>query len=416
MGRHQHLKKGFGTVRFLGEGRYCPYAVHPPKRGGVRPPAICYVAEWPVGVAVLTAWHAGKYYKGLERELEAMLRPEKYSLRKTAQDEKRRDHRAAADGQGACLQQPYGSGGEDGLRAFCMEMSAAAGAKHFGRTEGKTLSEVFRLYAEDKFGEAAARRCAESTRTSVMSSYRHLKPFWELRLDEIGVENWQRFLNRKGLPKERGGEGLARSTVGNLMGLIGQIYDFALARHFARENPADFLKMPRTREPEHHEAFTDEELRVLWRHREDPVVRMILIMCYSGFRVSAYVQPDFVLDREAWTFCGGLKTKAGKGRVVPVHSAIRGLVSACGGVYLCGCTPQQFRRRMVRTLQELGLRPLTPHSCRHTFSRLLEHYGARETDRKRLLGHSLKGDITNDVYGHRTTEELRAEIEKIRKP
>ena len=38
-----------------------------------------------------------------------------------------------------------------------------------------------------------------------------------------------------------------------------------------------------------------------------------------------------------------------------------------------------------------------------------------ENDRKRMLGHSFGGDITNKVYGHRTLEELRAEIEKIGK-
>jgi hypothetical protein len=31
-----------------------------------------------------------------------------------------------------------------------------------------------------------------------------------------------------------------------------------------------------------------------------------------------------------------------------------------------------------------------------------------------MLGHSFKGDITNGVYGHRTVEELRTEIEKIK--
>ena len=58
----------------------------------------------------------------------------------------------------------------------------------------------------------------------------------------------------------------------------------------------------------------------------------------------------------------------------------------------------------------------TPHSCRHTFSRLCESYGVSEADRKRMLGHSFGNDITNGVYGHRSVEELRAEIEKIKGP
>lgn len=56
----------------------------------------------------------------------------------------------------------------------------------------------------------------------------------------------------------------------------------------------------------------------------------------------------------------------------------------------------------------------TPHDCRHTFSRLCEKYEVKENDRKRMLGHSFKGDITNAVYGHRDLVDLRAEIEKIK--
>ena len=37
-------------------------------------------------------------------------------------------------------------------------------------------------------------------------------------------------------------------------------------------------------------------------------------------------------------------------------------------------------------------------------------------DRKRMLGHAFNGDITNSVYGHRTVDELRIEIEKIQNP
>ena len=47
-------------------------------------------------------------------------------------------------------------------------------------------------------------------------------------------------------------------------------------------------------------------------------------------------------------------------------------------------------------------------------SRLRESYGVWEADRKRMLGHSFGNDITNGVYRHRTLEELRAEIEKIK--
>lgn len=72
-----------------------------------------------------------------------------------------------------------------------------------------------------------------------------------------------------------------------------------------------------------------------------------------------------------------------------------------------------FRKSMYEALVALGIGKHTPHDCRHTFSMLCEKYGVNENDRKRMLGHSFGADITNGVYGHRTLEELRTEIEKI---
>ena len=108
-----------------------------------------------------------------------------------------------------------------------------------------------------------------------------------------------------------------------------------------------------------------------------------------------------------------MKTEAGRNRTVPIHSAVKDLVDGMNGIFLCGKSESQFRRDMRTALEKIGVRSLTPHSCRHTFHRLLESAGVNEADRKRLMGHSLKGDITNGTYGHRGVEELRAEIEKI---
>ena len=81
-----------------------------------------------------------------------------------------------------------------------------------------------------------------------------------------------------------------------------------------------------------------------------------------------------------------------------------------------------FRNNMYNTLTALKIPTAvtgekhTPHDCRHTFSYLCERYKVNDNDRKRMLGHSFGNDVTNGVYGHRTTEELRIEIEKIKTP
>ena len=68
---------------------------------------------------------------------------------------------------------------------------------------------------------------------------------------------------------------------------------------------------------------------------------------------------------------------------------------------------------MTSVLSELGLEQHTPHDCRHTFSKLCDDYKIDWKCKKLMLGHSF-GDVTNKVYLHRTLEDLRMEIEKIK--
>ena len=178
--------------------------------------------------------------------------------------------------------------------------------------------------------------------------------------------------------------------------------------------------MPKVKEEEHHADFTDEEIAKLWSAADKTdeqtaaMVKMILTMIYSGFRIGAWREMTVEND----VFIGGVKTDAGKNRVVPIHSSITGFVAGMYGEFLCGKSESQFRRDMRRVLMEIGIdtdeKYHTPHSCRHTFHRLLEKAGVSEADRKRLMGHSLKGDITNGTYGHRSVEELKEQIEKIK--
>ena len=71
--KYPRLPNGWGSIRYLGKGRRNPYAVHPPTKldestGDIteRPPALCYVDDYMVGIAVLTAYHAGTYKPGYE--------------------------------------------------------------------------------------------------------------------------------------------------------------------------------------------------------------------------------------------------------------------------------------------------------------------------------------------------------------
>ena len=129
------------------------------------------------------------------------------------------------------------------------------------------------------------------------------------------------------------------------------------------------------------------------------------------------------INKKDMYFKGGVKTKTSKERIVPIHSCLKDFIDLNGtSVNLLGYTVQDFRKKMYVKLEELGIaytengKKHTPHDCRHTFSSLCEKYKVNENDRKRMMGHSFGSDITNATYGHRTAEELRGEIEKIKIP
>lgn len=111
---------------------------------------------------------------------------------------------------------------------------------------------------------------------------------------------------------------------------------------------------------------------------------------------------------------GGLKTAAGKDRIVPIHSGIRDLVEKRmkRDKTLLKSSANKFRKGMYAALDRLGIEKHTPHDCRHTFNMLCDKYKVDERDKKLMLGHAFQ-DVTNKIYGHRSVEDLREEIEKI---
>ena len=353
------LRKGFGSVRKLTGNRRNCYAVHPPTVKGVRPKALCYTDDYNIGVCVLNAWHNGKYYSGMELDLKERKLDEVVST-------------------GSC-----------------------------------TFQGVYEIYWNHKFGESAAKELSKSSRNGMHSAWLKLENIWHRNMDEVTVMELQEIVN--GVAKE-----YSKCTTGRVVGLIKRLYRYAIPRELCRKETGIYVEMPKVKEEEHHADFTDEEIAKLWSAADKTdeqtaaMVKMILTMIYSGFRIGAWREMTVEND----VFIGGVKTDAGKNRVVPIHSSITGFVAGMYGEFLCGKSESQFRRDMRRVLMEIEIdtdeKYHTPHSCRHTFHRLLEKAGVSEADRKRLMGHSLKGDITNGTYGHRIMEELKEQIEKIK--
>ena len=377
--KYPKLPNNFGSIRYLGKNRRNCYAVHPPATidatgKAVRTPAICYVDDYLKGFAVLTAYKAGTYKPGMENELEIA-------------------HTTDADALISRILSDYNTfkGTEE---------------KH-PETHKLTFSEVYEKFMAWKFAEGTT--YSKATKSNYSASYSYCSVLYDRPFEDLKATDLQEFIDSQ--------KGLKKGSLKVILVLFNQMYKYAIYAEIVSENKSKYVKINKEDDIEHGTAFSEQELGVLWQNSANIDVQLILIMCYSGWRIGELENLEVDLDKRF--FQGGSKTKAGKDRIVPIHPCIYNFVKSridTDGTLL---NMHKVTYRMFRfypILEKLGIvgNPKhTPHDCRHTFSALCEKYGVRENDRKRLLGHAFGNDITNAVYGHRTVDELRTEIEKI---
>lgn len=383
--KYPKIPNGYGSIKYLGKGRRNPYAVHPPTTeftlDGVpkTPKALCYVSDWMIGFAVLTAYKAGTYYPGYEKTLAATAEISDSKL----------------------------------IQSILADYNLTKAADEKLDDAKKTFSDVYEEFYDWKYERDQSRKFSTSSKNSTRAAYKnclviHDKVFADLRHQDL--QNVIDSCPLKHASKEL------------IVSLMHQMYSYAEIYELCNKDYSAHVKINTEDDDEHGVPFTDDEMKILWKNKGNDVVQMLLIMCYSGFRITEYSK--IAINLEDKSFHGGIKTRSSKIRTVPIYSGIYDMVADRCEKYgiqnILGCQTQKFRKDMTASLSDLGIaiaptgEKHTPHDCRHTFSSLCEKYEVKENDRKRMLGHSFGGDVTNDVYGHRTLEDLRSEIEKIK--
>ena len=371
--KYPRLPNGFGTIRYLGKGRRNPYAIHPPSHldentGDItdRPPALCYVDDYMVGLAVLTAYHAGTYQPGYELSVKQEVRQE--SAMGTVVNRVLSDYR-----------------------------------KIYGMDANRpTFTQVYERFYAEKFPEG--HKYSKASERSYKAAYMNCTRLHNTTFSTLKYNDLQSVIDD--CP-------LKHASLELMVSLLHQMYKYAIMNDICEKDYSSGLKIKKSDDDEKGVPFTMEELSRIYAAREDETAEMLMIMCLSGFRINEY--QNIHVDLSEWYFRGGSKTNAGKDRIVPIHTRLRSIVfdrmQRHGKLLLCNAGT--FRKDMNSLLHRIGIdEHHTPHDCRHTFSYLCEKYEVAENDRKRMLGHAFS-DVTNKVYGHRDLEELRKQIEKI---
>ena len=282
-----------------------------------------------------------------------------------------------------------------------------------------TFQELYNAFYHDKY-ELSGKTFSQSSKDCTRAAYNHMKPLHRRLYKDLRTNDFKEVFNH-----EENGKGISHAMQEHMKNLILQMDRFAIQNDIISKGYASFVTIIAKEDDEPGVPFTRDELVKLWKHQSDPWVDVALIYTYSGWRISELNNmPVTDIDLQEWTFKGGVKTAAGKNRIVPIHSAIRDLVSrriSDGGSSLFiengkSISNNTLSKHFKEALTAAGITTYhTMHDCRHTFTSLLDTAGANAICIDRLVGHASKS-ITARIYTHKDIEELREAVELIKAP
>ena len=167
--------------------------------------------------------------------------------------------------------------------------------------------------------------------------------------------------------------------------------------------------------------FTYEEIQFLWNIKSDEfaiqfVRDFLLLSIYTGCRAEELLfiyTKNIYLDKGY--FVTGLKTEAGMNREVPIHPRIKHIIekyynkdneflfiSVTGRRMCYSSYMQYYTKKFIVTYP--NLKGKTAHCGRHSLETELQKLNVKQTIINAIIGHK-NGNVPDDVYNHISLEE-----------
>lgn len=233
-------------------------------------------------------------------------------------------------------------------------------------------------------------------------------------------------------------DGKHQSQASKCRGMMFQIMRKAQANDLILKNPVELADKTRQKpQKSKKDSFTAEEVRGLFKYLpHDKTGDSIRLLLLTGMRSqellaleAGHIEPDgscvhirqAVKQVKGTVFVGATKS-ATSVRDVPVPEAYRDMVkhlrTYCAPYLWTGkggdkpCNPTHFRDKFAAAIESIpGVRPLTPHSCRHTFVSQLQAQGVPMETIQSLAGHA-EIDMT-EHYLHVQSGVKTAAVESL---
>lgn len=302
-----------------------------------------------------------------------------------------------------------------------------------------TVQELYDKWTSDYFTNIK-----EASQRTITSAWAYCSSVYSMRAKDVRVRHIKGCIEEGFRIETRGkkkGEKIrpTADTKSRIKSMFNLMFDYAVEYEIVPTNYArmfdlsDDIVVEKEKSKVPHIIFTNEEVEKLWDNvGKVKYVDWIIIQCYMGWRPQelATLQLDEV-NIDEWYMQAGMKTDAGKQRIVPIHTKIKELVmdnykiaTELGSEYLFNdkgqthagsykVTYDKYRHRFEKVISQLGLNPEhRPHDPRVTFATRCKKAGVDEYALKEMMGHTVK-DITESVYTVRDVEWLREDLEKM---
>jgi integrase len=267
------------------------------------------------------------------------------------------------------------------------------------------LKEIYEMWKNQNF-----KNFAKNTITLYETAFRNLFELHDRNFNNIKLMELQEHFNSMNI---------SSSSKRPIKSLLKSLYRYALTYELVDKDYASLIKLENIIPIVKRRIFTKKEINVLLKNYEDIIVSTILIMIYTGIRVGEMLtlkRKNINLSKK-FIKCG-IKTKAGKDRVIPIHPKIYLILNKLldlklDKTYLINMSYSIYRDKFNRTLNKIAIKPHTTHDCRHTFASIMSNADANQSAIKAIIGHS-SFNTTEKIYIHKNFKELKKAINKIK--
>ncbi len=272
-----------------------------------------------------------------------------------------------------------------------------------------TFCEIFDQWKDGKFEGVS-----QSAVNGYNAAYETCKTLHDMKFVDIRTKHMQDIIRNCGK---------GHSTLRKIKVLFNQLFKFAMENDIVNKDYSDFVEIGKNTEDSTRKAFSDKEIQRLFEVVDNiKFVDTILIMIYTGLRIGELLilKPSDV-DLENRTITGGIKTNAGKDRIIPISNKIFDLVAnrvSQGCEYLITRDngkqfkyENYYKEKFTPIMEQLNFKH-KPHDCRHTFATLMSNAGADTIALQKIIGHA-SYETTANIYTHKDIEQLKKAVDLI---